>query len=453
MRLIQGRSFLCSLLVIGLSLDLRPCLSLVVRCFACCRPPLVQRQSATSDIIKPWIGRDLSRHGAFQELRSHQASSSDDFEQRRDEDTQRPLANSIIFHTIPATLPVDPSKDATDVSWPPAWLESLPNGVYTVLRIEMDSENETLIWGLDYHLERLDTSFSIWWKHGNGNKNEFGHNMESILALARRETSHVLNELLHEALRYTMLREHILMATILWYPDNQQIQVHGHIKAVTVLPPTPISATLAVLATNKSITNEGLPNRQRLAESKFSSWCEERRPLETQFHSEVATQTGHEVILTNVSSWGLKDGATQVQLNLLEGLTSNLFLVFPDRVVRTASTPHVLAGFVRSMALECLIDMGYTINHDTSMSVSSTKDIVTALSQCEEIFVTSAIKLVVPVKSVYVNRTMVWSYDWDHVKAAGHFPLALHLRSEILRQRDRFVVPAPTSEFGTRVTR
>lgn len=362
-----------------------------------------------------------------------------------------------------------PRKQLRDVSSPRLWLEHHPDGVYTVIRVELEQQEQVQtqgwsIWGLEFHLDRLEYSYARWSQVLIENNRRISR---AAFNQARQETRHVLFQLLREAGIYMnrstdspseASKEMIYMGTILWHPQNEdRIQVRGHITRYLyfpIFPIQPIVATLAVLPSNKgTISNLSLPSRRRplgLADCKFSSWCRERRPLEAEFPIPWTNSSlgfaAHEIILTDVSHVVDRNGGRPLlQVQLLEGLTSNLFLVYPNRVVRTSSSPFVLPGFARSMALICLQHFGYAIDTNNTICAGYTlseKSIAEALSSCEEVFVTSSVKLVAPVHAIFINRTMVWS---QRSSVEG---LCDRLLCEILIRKQDFVTLAGTRTEG-----
>ena len=383
----------------------------------------------------------------------------------------------IFTETTPSTNSDTPIK--RDVSSPRSWLEQYPDGVYTVLRVERESANCTLIWGLDFHLDRLEQSYQ---KSGQEllAKSTLGDDPRPCLKQARQDTRNVLGRLLQEADWHANAKRNeyaqiatsnLLITTILWHPRTKQgqqrgdIQVRAHVTELAAktptVPTTPIAATLATIRSpppDEIWTTSSLPNRRPadgLAECKVSSWCRERKPLEQHFQLPYSgtEYVGHEIILTqpvqnvvknNRSNKGIA-AITTTHLQLLEGLTSNLFLVYPNHVVRTAPTSVVLPGFARNMTLACLHHLGYTVEVNTTISVVGS-DFAQALSSCQEVFVTSSIKLVVPVHALFADGRMVWSQSQHEQQQYGkipELPLAQRLLQEILKRKREWVGSLP----------
>jgi len=83
-----------------------------------------------------------------------------------------------------------------------------------------------------------------------------------------------------------------------------------------------------------------------------------------------------------------------VNPQLLEGLTSNLFVVYPNKVIRTAGD-GVLHGYARHVVTQAAIEKGWTVDTTTPIRLGEA-------NQWQQVFLTSAIRLVVPVERVLV---------------------------------------------------
>jgi hypothetical protein len=289
-----------------------------------------------------------------------------------------------------------------ELSSPRLWLESLPHGVYTVLRCDLfvsDSESRSYLWGIDFHLDRLRQSFS-----------KLYDSKEAHVDEATAESRMVL-----EALRVTALKEVssksdrlgpgdtcVLMLTLLWYPrDISGIFVKGHAytsgktEYTRLYNPSPINICLAL---EGGITGK-LPNRREChPDCKKSSWCSERRPLEENFKA-----AGIEEVL-------LTDQQGEV-ITVLEGLTSNFFAVYPGGVLRTANT-GVLCGYARKRILQAAESIGYRVE-EAPIGLQEA-------SLWKEVFLTSSIRICQPVqKIVYADSKEVF-WEEDPVERDGN---------------------------------
>jgi len=241
---------------------------------------------------------------------------------------------------------------------PRMWLESLPDGAYTVLKC--DFENGWTIEGKDFHLSRLK---------------------ESIEALGctcnTDEAQQVSSDAIDDLLELTAIQDENVkisyMATLLWIPVAEDIQVCAHL--VGPIQPTneePIEVCVAL--------GDDLPNRQPFPHAKLSSWCRTRRPLEERCLSSSVS----EVILTEASTSGTV---------LLEGLTSNLFVIDKDDMLWTANS-RVLSGYGRHQVLLCAEKLG--------LATETTKLLLLEhLDNWKEVFVTSTVKGIVRVARIH----------------------------------------------------
>jgi hypothetical protein len=163
---------------------------------------------------------------------------------------------------------------------------------------------------------------------------------------------------------------YFLSATILWSLDPQsdgtRVRVKGHVctSGVPTDPikydPDPIQVVLALLPPSTNSGTAGsvsLPSKDSYPEAKPSAWCNRRLPLEVQFKPEGVG----EVLLV--------DADQAAGAHLLEGLTSSLFVLYPDVVLRTAGT-GVLQGYARQQVLAQAVKLGLTLDLDTPIDSS-----------------------------------------------------------------------------------
>jgi branched-subunit amino acid aminotransferase/4-amino-4-deoxychorismate lyase len=84
------------------------------------------------------------------------------------------------------------------------------------------------------------------------------------------------------------------------------------------------------------------------------------------------------------------------RVELLEGLTSNLFIVYSDGTIRTP-VGSVLDGYARKLVIEAAQRMGWMVVTNEPICLED------ATKGCwKEVFFTSSIRLVVPVGKVLV---------------------------------------------------
>jgi hypothetical protein len=217
--------------------------------------------------------------------------------------------------------------------------------------------------------------------------------------------------------------------------------VHGHVCTNELIQysknynPEPMVVSVA-LPSNKSLLStslQSLPNRYNastLPLSKLSSWCRQRRPLEEQYKSDTQTRDKGAVVIGEVllvQKEENEDAATNRYL-LLEGLTSNLFVVYPGGRIRTPSE-GVLHGVARQLILTALGN----VNLDTSLEGSSSSNTCSVnhippphwtietgpipLDDAllwQEVFVTSAVRLIAPVQQILVQTNEAGQDDNTH---------------------------------------
>lgn len=326
-------------------------------------------------------------------------------------------------------------------------------GAYTVLRCDAIYNKDVCqwkIWGLDFHMNRLCSSYRMLVESlGNYTCDEHGNDLvsfRSIFQESKQQTDDLITVLLGEAKKSIQLRgppreDHTdvlegrelartLMVTILWTPpdigsvkpivrghaafagaaspiENKDASMPSSISACLGIPSDPTPEELALLPRRHSDDDNGKAELVG-ASAKVSSWCRIRRPLEERFKAH-GSGVG-EVLLVRQDKSGLLNNDQQdfiEPFELLEGLTSNLFVVYKNGTVRTAPLGKVLPGYARHLVAEELN------NVQSANSASSLGELVldetnaptvldAKLGLWSEVFVTSAIRLVVPVHRVLI---------------------------------------------------
>lgn len=287
---------------------------------------------------------------------------------------------------------------------PREWMESIEaetgeGGAYTVLRADVQNENnqKTCIYNQEFHLERLERSYRklLVSQHIQDDLND------DHIQTAIQDSKNMIQALMQKAVE-DLKFEHshgaghviVLMITILWSKDEGnaiKVQSHAFSTNTPSLPheynPKPITASIAIPGNDEEV----LPSRHdNYPEAKLSLWCRVRRPLELKFK----TENIGEVLLTRIDSSG--------DVELLEGLTSNIFVVYKDGSIRTCSTLDALDGCARNFVITAAKEIGLKISHEP-ITINDAKNGLWA-----EVFVTSAIRLVIPVGSI-----MIPVYDDD----------------------------------------
>jgi hypothetical protein len=266
-----------------------------------------------------------------------------------------------------------------DLISPRQWLEFLEEndreaGAYSVLRCDY-KKNAWNIWGLDFHMNRLRESYCTLQSVD-----------KELLENAKESTNMILNTLLEEAASF--LRDadsssvYTIMLTFLWQQvkDPRRILVRGHAcwsgkpHRLCEYNPEPITAVLAL-----SCDHEQMPNRYtNNPKSKLSSWCRQRRPLEEAFNA------AGEILLTR---------PVGEEVHILEGLTSNVFFVYPNNKIRTADQ-GVLEGYARKLVLDRANVCGLHYDQDPVR--------VQDAHLWQEVFLTSSVHFIVPVRRVSI---------------------------------------------------
>jgi branched-subunit amino acid aminotransferase/4-amino-4-deoxychorismate lyase len=212
-----------------------------------------------------------------------------------------------------------------------------------------------------------------------------------------------------------------LMLTILWSggaasaggdDSPSAVRVRGHACSAPVVGPSstrssPPPGSVSCVVAGGGGAGEELPSRRAHPEAKLSSWCRDRRPLEDMFLNR-SWRTGEddggggpavtcsEVLLQREAT---NDGGS---IELLEGLTSNLFVVTREDggggggggavVLRTASD-GILPGCARHLVLRAADHLGLKVDLDRPVYLQDA-------GEWQEVFLTSAIKLIQPVDKI-----------------------------------------------------
>jgi hypothetical protein len=331
---------------------------------------------------------------------------------------------------------------------PRQWMEDIEQsegygGAYTVMRCEIigsDGSSEGdghrwKVWGQDFHLKRLWTSYVV--KYAMDHQSAAAATAAAAAAAAAvdgeegvyfgtpiAQTNALILDMLGRVggiMKAEMSAAAadtvpVVMLTILWTKiadsdDRLPIRVRAHGSIASVPSPrhgkllsAGIQTSIALPPINNELTLQrdwsSCPNRyENRPDAKDSSWCRNRRPLEDMYKPD---EIG-EVLLARPI-----DGADTISvgelggIELLEGLTSNLFVVYKDGTLRTAALEgNVLRGYARHLVLEAAERLG--LRHDDTNPVLL-QDAIDGM--WSEVFITSAIRLVVPVTSISLPEYM-----------------------------------------------
>ena len=314
-------------------------------------------------------------------------------------------------------------EDGGRLKSPRTWLEYCQEkhngqeGAYTVLRCDFgpteysqliaDDSIPCKVWGWDFHLNRLRESVLSLSKNDNIAQNFL---TGKVLDCAHTSSEKLLRVFLKDFhdVQYCSERNFTLMITLLWTPiqsstNMTSLIVEGHACEVSITKnPDPIDL---VLALDSLESKRSLPRRYDTnPQSKLSGWCNRRKPLEYYFQIQPSIK---EIILCMHNS----EPENSQCIKLLEGLTSNLFVVEKSGTLRTAHE-EVLHGYARTLFLEA----AQSCRRSISFESPSLLDLKTG--RIEEIFITSSIRIGVPVKKVFVleNETLheIWSKESEH---------------------------------------
>ena len=336
--------------------------------------------------------------------------------------------------------------DEQDLSISRNWMENVEinsdlghPGAYDVIRCDLikkkGSKTSFQIWGADFHLDRLERSYEVLLNHIMKGDEEFEKDIkgssilvdENYVNIARSESVSIMEALLNNMVDQrnetdffmngteNNLNENntvceILKVTLLWTPSfvgssalTQHIVVRGHCSSTgqVIEPhtlPKPITVTLALpdLLT-EVISKDEIPDRHICPNAKISSWSSKRRPLE-QKETFMPDGVG-EVLL-------LQETKDTRAFHVLEGLTSNFFVIYKDGTIRTAND-GILFGYVRHLVLKVAEEHGFNIHITHPILLEEA-------CKWEECFITSSSRLIYPIEKILIP-----DYAHDDVNDPG----------------------------------
>ena len=336
--------------------------------------------------------------------------------------------------------------DKQDLSISRNWMENVETnsdlghpGAYDVIRCDLikkkGSKTSFQIWGADFHLDRLERSYEVLLNHIMKGDEEFEKDIkgssilvdENYVNIARSESVSIMEALLNNMVDQrnetdffmngteNNLNENntvceILKVTLLWTPSfvgssalTQHIVVRGHCSSTgqVIEPhtlPKPITVTLALpdLLT-EVISKDEIPDRHICPNAKISSWSSKRRPLE-QKETFMPDGVG-EVLL-------LQETKDTRAFHVLEGLTSNFFVIYKDGTIRTANE-GILFGYVRHLVLKVAEEHGFNVNITHPILLEEA-------CEWEECFITSSSRLIYPIEKILIP-----DYAHDDVNDPG----------------------------------
>ena len=292
----------------------------------------------------------------------------------------------------------------------------LPNN-----KIADTGKHRVIVWGQDYHLQRLHNSF-LSLVHETKNSTQITDPTPTIssevLSKAMEQSHSIISELLAAAeSSVTATESHnndtliqLFRVTLLWSkalpgPVNHStfnsILVRGHATSSCKLlnvhdPPEPIVVSIAAHHTtedNSSRNDDGteldksLPTRHANPQNKIASWCRLRKQMEKPTYKPPGVS---EVLMVRQR---LDDESNKMRLEVLEGLSSNFFAIYKDGSLRTA-TEGVLNGYVRHLVLGCASKVG--------LQVDPRPIFLSDAPEWSEAFITSSSRLIYPISKVII---------------------------------------------------
>jgi hypothetical protein len=314
-----------------------------------------------------------------------------------------------------------------DITESPGWMEYLERkehrmnddeggaGAYDTMRCDLltvndDSADRWRIWGQEFHLKRLQQSFEtllIASKTDDVLNLSFARAMQQSQAvmeglLAEAESSDCLchspcNETEEPTQHDFMIR--LVRLTLLWSLDiteKPQILVRGHAcsTAQPVYVRSSIQPIVAAIAARRhvqgspAVMDSNMPSRSHNSQCKIASWTRLRKQME---QPDAYKPPGVSEVLM-VRKYEASDTANE--LELLEGLSSNVFVIYRDGTLRTAPN-GVLFGYVRQMVLECAPACG--------LKLDSNPVLLGHVDQWREVFITSSSRLIYPISQILIH--------------------------------------------------
>lgn len=282
--------------------------------------------------------------------------------------------------------------------------------------LDSSTKKRVHVWGQDYHLQRLQRSYQslLQEKSGSVVSTYSSHSIpREVLTSAMQKSERIISQLLAEAessVGLAVSEDDVLIqlfrVTLLWSSEapgpieagrNDSILVRGH--ATSSCKPTklhqapePIVVSVAAHSTdNRSSESDeevsidkSLPTRFSNPQNKIASWCRIRKQMEKPTYKPPGAS---EVLMVRPRL----DESGKSRLEVLEGLSSNFFVIHKDGTLRTA-TQGVLDGYVRHLVLGCAKNVGLKFDprpiflHDAD--------------RWKEAFITSSSRLIYPISKV-----------------------------------------------------
>jgi len=320
-------------------------------------------------------------------------------------------------------------------------------GITTTLSSEDDSDwlmsHRWRVWGQDFHLQRLQESYRSIAVPDESQQQQ----QHSSIQRALEQSHQIVKALLQQVERSERLTARglppsqsaweddvsiqIVRLTLLWSPaqqpaeqdtDMEMIVVRGHacssakpmgvhrpvspiVVSVAAKQKPPASAAAATSSVAVAV-DTSMPSRVRDPQHKVASWTRLRKQME-----QPETYKPHgvaEVLMVrplppSSSDHGSTESADDVEV--LEGLSSNVFVVYQDGTLRTAHD-GVLYGYARHLVLQCASSCG--LRYDPTLPIVL-QDARRGL--WKEAFITSSSRLVYPISKVLVHTDQDMKFE------------------------------------------
>jgi Amino-transferase class IV len=354
--------------------------------------------------------------------------------------TKKPLIHPVSCGTgIDSGLIKSLGNSILDLTTAPDWMEWIESmegrgldeggaGAYDTMRCDLiiatgtngDEEQRHSCWGEDYHLDRLQNSYLSLLDASARNRLP-----QDALESAREESILLLHALINEAKASSEMRKHtsyfmqldnaqgrtwvqILKLTLLWSLPKTKDQtpeampliiVRGHASSngriVPIFEPVQsIVVTVAILNSRQPQGYASLPTRFQNPRSKVASWCKQRKLMD---NAETFKPAGVSEVLMVRTTKEESIGEGEIKytsLELLEGMTSNVFVVYKDGTLRTADD-GVLFGYVRHLVLESAAKCHLQVDVSRPIALQDAVD-----GKWSEVFITSSSRLIYPVSRI-----------------------------------------------------
>ena len=105
---------------------------------------------------------------------------------------------------------------------------------------------------------------------------------------------------------------------------------------------------------------------------------------------------------------------------ILEGLTSNIFIVYGGKIIKTPPITSTLEGYGRKLVIDCAVKCGYQVEIEPIRSHDS--------SLWKEVFFTSSIRLLSWMK--IKMATMGFIYKQSYIFPSGYIRYGIHSRGK-----------------------